>query len=75
MPYLTSARLENAKGAWEGRVRNISSDGMFIEPSRELAAGERLNIAFRLRHSRQAINMAAEVRRISPEGFGVRIIW
>ncbi len=75
MTYATSVRLEDANGTWEGKVRDISSEGMFIEPTRTLPPGERLKVAFRLRHSRQAINMAAEVRRVTPDGVGIQIIW
>ncbi len=75
MTYATSVRLEDANGAWEGQVRNLSAEGMFIEPARTLPPGNRVKIAFRLRHSRQAIDMAGEVRRVTPEGLGVQIIW
>jgi hypothetical protein len=75
MTYLTSARLENPGGAWEGAVRNISSDGMFLETTRQLTAGERLQIGFRLRHSRQRVEMAAEIKRVTPDGVGIEIDW
>ena len=75
MTYATSVRLEDANGAWEGQVRNLSADGMFLETPRQFRAGERLNVGFRLRHSRQTIDMAAEIRRVTPEGVGLQIIW
>ena len=73
--YVTSARLETPLGACEGAVRNLSADGMFLETPRQFRAGERLNVGFRLRHSRQTIDMAAEIRRVTPEGVGLQIIW
>lgn len=75
MAYPTSARLENAHGAWNVAVRDISADGMFmITPSR-FKAGERLKLAFCLRHSRQQIDLAAEIKRVTAEGVGIQIIW
>jgi hypothetical protein len=75
MAYTTSARLEHTAGAWEGSVRNISSDGLFVETARSLAAGEHLKVGFRMRHSRQTVDMAAVIARVTPEGIGVRIVW
>ena len=42
LAYFTSARLENASGAWDGSVRDISAEGMFLETPRKFKAGERL---------------------------------
>ncbi len=75
MTYTTTVRLEDANGSWEGRVRDLSAEGMFIAPTRTLPRGERLKIAFKLRHSRRAFDMAAEIKRVTPEGVGLRIIW
>ncbi len=75
MTYATAVRLEDANGCWKGKVRNISAEGMFIEPTRALPPGNRLKMAFRLRHSRKAFDMAGEVRRVTPEGVGIRILW
>jgi hypothetical protein len=75
MAYVTSARLENTAGAWEGSVRNISSEGLFVETAQPFAAGERLKVGFRLRHSHQTVDMAAVIKRVTPEGIGVRIVW
>ncbi len=75
LAYFTSARLESASGTWDGAVRDISSDGMFLETPRRFTTGERLKVAFRMRHSRQTVNMAGEIKRITPEGVGIRIIW
>ncbi len=75
LAYFTSARLENASGAWDGSVRDISAEGMFLETPRKFKAGERLNVAFHLRHSGQQVDMAAEIKRVTPEGVGLQIIW
>ncbi len=75
MTYTTAVRLEDANGAWDGQVRDISAEGMFIEPTRTLPRGERLKVAFQLRHSRRAFDMAGEIKRVTPEGVGIRIIW
>ena len=75
MVYHTCARLENANGAWEGKVRDISLEGMFLLTPPQFTTGERLKVAFQLRHSRQTFDMAAEITRTTPEGVGVQILW
>lgn len=75
MAYFTSARLENAHGTWNAAVRDISADGMFMLIPSRFKAGDRLKLAFCLRHSRQEIDLDAEIRRVTSEGVGVQIIW
>ncbi len=75
MAYFTSAQLMNDGGAWEGAVRNISTDGMFVETAQGFTKGERLKVEFCLRHSRQTVEMAAEIKRVTPEGVGIQILW
>lgn len=75
MAYSTSARMENTQGGWVGAVRDISSDGMFLETQTPFTAGEHLKVEFRMRHSRQTVDMATVVQRVTPEGIGVRILW
>ena len=61
--YATSARVETNLGAWEGRVRDISPEGMFMTAPQQLTRGERLQVGFRLRHSGQTFDLDGEVRR------------
>ena len=75
MIYMTSARLANDRGVWESAVRDISSDGIFLATPRRLTAGERLQIGFRLRHSGQMFDLDAEIKRVTPDGVGIEIIW
>ena len=75
MTYMTTARLENERGMWESAVRDISSDGIFVATPRKFRAGERLQIRFRLRHSGQMVDLDAEIKRVTPDGVGIEIIW
>ncbi len=75
MAYFTSANLMNDRGSWEGAVRDISTEGMFVETAQGFTKGERLKVGFRLRHSRQTVDLAAEVKRVTSEGVGIRIVW
>ncbi len=56
-------------------MRNISTDGMFVETAQGFTKGERLKVEFCLRHSRQTVEMAAEIKRVTPEGVGIQILW
>ena len=75
MTYFTSANLMNDRGSWEGAVRDISAEGMFLETAQGFTTGERLKVGFRLRHSRQTVDMTAVVKRVTSEGVGIRILW
>jgi hypothetical protein len=73
--YMTSARLANDRGVWESAVRDISADGIFLATPRKFTAGERLQIGFRLRHSGRTFDLDAEIKRVTPDGVGIEIIW
>ncbi len=72
--YKTTARLANGEESWESAVLDISAEGMFLETSPQFTVGEQVNIEFRLRHSRHAVTMSVEIKRIDPEGVGVKIL-
>ncbi len=72
--YRTTARLANGEESWESAVLDISAEGMFLETSPQFTVGEQVDIEFRLRHSRHAVTMSVEIKRIDPEGVGVKIL-
>ena len=72
--YRTTARLANGEETWESDVLNISAEGMFLATKPQFAVGDRVDIEFRLRHSRHAISMIVEIKRIEDEGVGVQIL-
>ena len=75
MTDMTTVRLENDRGVGESAVRDINSDGIFLATPCQFRAGERLRIRFRLRHSGNRVDLDAAIRRISPDGVGIEIIW
>ncbi|MGD8242667.1 MAG: PilZ domain-containing protein [Desulfobacterales bacterium] len=72
--YRTTARLANGEATWESDVLNISAEGMFLATRPQFTIGDQVEIEFRLRHSRHAISMSVEIKRIEDEGVGVRIL-
>ncbi len=72
--YRTTARLANGEETWESDVLNISADGMFLATRPQFTIGDRVEVEFRLRHSRHAVSMSVEIKRIEDEGVGVKIL-
>lgn len=72
--YRTTARLANGEERWESDVLNISAEGMFLATTPQFAVGDQVDIEFRLRHSRHAVSMSVEIKRIEDDGVGVQII-
>lgn len=64
---LLGATAETAAGMVEGRIRNISASGAFLETQARLKAGDRLVLRFR-----GVDRVEADVVRVTPKGVGVR---
>ena len=75
MPYQTSLKYANQNETGMGRVRDISSDGLFFETPHAFAVGDQLEIDFRFRHGRTNMAIAGEITRTTPCGVGIRLIW
>lgn len=74
-PYDTFAEYMNQSKKGEGAVRNISSDGMFLETRDLLDVGEKICIKLRFRHSKYPMNIVGEVARTAPGGVGIKFLW
>ena len=72
--YKTTARVANGEESWESAVLDISAEGMFLETAPQFAVGDQVDIEFRLRHSRHEVSMSVEIKRVDPEGVGVKIL-
>ncbi len=75
MPYRAPVHCENASVNGAGTVRDISSDGMFLETLLPFNDGDHISIGFRLRNSKHPMNIKGKVTRSAYAGFGVRFIW
>lgn len=58
--------------AFEGKARDISIGGMFVESGEAVTFGEELSIEVRLPRTKQALVLPAIVRWLGPGGFGVQ---
>ncbi len=72
--YKTTARLTCGEESCESDVLNISADGMFLATTLQFTVGDQVELEFRLRHSRHAVSMSVEIKRIEDEGVGVQIL-
>jgi hypothetical protein len=75
MPYRTSLIYTHQNAAGTGKVRDVSSDGLFLETPRALSVGEQLAIDFRFRHGQTNMAITGEITRTTPHGVGIRLIW
>ena len=74
-PYRTHLTYASGRRRGLGRVRDISFEGLYFETPRRLAVGDRIDMAFRFRHTRSDVPIAGEVRHVSAQGAGVRLTW
>lgn len=74
-PYLSQVRYFNASVNGAGTVRDISSDGMFMETRFRLNVGDQISIAFRLRNSRHPMDIEGKIARSTHSGAGVKFLW
>lgn len=75
MPYQTLLMYANQEEAGLGKVKDISSDGLFIETPRAFTVGDQLDIDFHFRHGQTNMAIAGKITRITPTGVGVRLLW
>jgi hypothetical protein len=75
IPYGTHLRFRNQSGAGTARVRDVSTDGLFLEAAPDFRLGDRLALHFRFRYAREAMMLNGEIIRLTPEGVAVRLIW
>lgn len=75
MPYHAPAQYKNASVNGVGTVKDISSDGMFLETCLPLSVGDQIWITFQFRHSRHPMNIKGKIARSGYSGFGVRFLW
>jgi hypothetical protein len=75
MPYRTSLDYAVEDKSGVGRVRDMSSLGLFLEASEAFSVGDRLAMHFRFRHGHANMAISGEIRHIGPTGVGVKLIW
>lgn len=75
MPYGADAAYRNASLEGTGTVRDISSEGLFLEAENVPAAGDPVVIDFQLRHSNHHIQIPAVVAWCTASGMGIRFQW
>ena len=75
MPYETLLSYASSNTAAKGKVREISSEGLFLETPRMFAVGDQLDIDFQFRHGQKNMAILGEITRITPTGVGVKLLW
>ena len=55
-----------------GYIKNISSDGMFVETREPFSVGQLVTLTFKLPNSLEHIKINGEIVRVSSNGFGVK---
>jgi Tfp pilus assembly protein PilZ len=55
-----------------GYIKNISSDGMFVETREPFSVGQHITLTFKLPNSVEHIKVNGEIVRVSYKGFGVK---
>lgn len=75
MPYRAPAHYTNASVDGAGTVKDISSDGMFIETGHPLDVGDQISIDFQLRNSKHPMNIDGKIARRTHAGVGVQFLW
>jgi Tfp pilus assembly protein PilZ len=55
-----------------GYIKNISSDGMFVETREPFSVGQPITLTFKLPNSVEHIKINGEIVRVSSKGFGVK---
>ena len=74
-PYRTPVNYANASGNGAGTVKDLSSEGLFMETPDPLDVGERISIAFQFRNSKHPMDIDGEIARRDYLGVGVRFLW
>jgi hypothetical protein len=71
LPYTTPVRYLIEAEMGIGTVKNISSDGMFLETHPSAPVGSLISIDFPLRHSKSRVGIVGKVARANRLGVGV----
>jgi hypothetical protein len=74
-PYRTPVRYANATGNGAGTVKDLSSEGLFMETPGPLDVGEKISISFQFRNSKHPMDIDGEITRRDFAGVGVKFIW
>ena len=74
-PYHTPIHYANAGAKGAGIVKDISSEGMFMETRGPLQVGDRIRIDFLFRNSRHPMDLEGQIARKAPDGVGVWFVW
>jgi len=75
IPYGTQLRFRNRSADGIARVRDVSTEGLFLEAAPDFRLGDRLDLHFRFRYAREAMMLNGEIIRLTPDGVAVRLIW
>jgi hypothetical protein len=75
IPRFSPASYTNGLKFGKGTVENVGPDGMFLKTTGQFFAGEKLNIEFNFRHSRQKMNLKGKIVRLANDGLGVEFLW
>ena len=75
LPYRTPVHYSNAWARGAGTVKDISSEGLFMETLFPPNVGDQIRIACRLRNSRHAMDIEGEIARKVQSGVGVKFLW
>ncbi len=74
-PYFSPAGYANGIKFGVGTVKNLGPNGMFLKTTEQFMAGEKINIEFQFRHSRQKMNLKGKIVRLESDGLGVKFLW
>ena len=74
-PYRTPVHYAYAAGSGAGTVKDLSSEGLFMETPGPLDVGERISISFQFRNSRHPMDIDGEIARRDLAGVGVKFLW
>ena len=72
--YVTNLQFLTRTGTVPGIVRNVSTEGLFVEVEAPYSIGKRLNLNFILRSSKYPMNMTGEVVRKTAGGIGLKFV-
>src|SRR5512143_2110996 len=71
-PYHSTVKCYTTDGPVSGRIRNISTKGLFVDIRKPFSVGQKLELDFTFRSGRHSMKLQAEVLRQTREGIAVR---
>ncbi len=75
IPYRTTAIYKGSAVDGAGTIKDLSSDGLFLETPIPLIVGDQVHIVFQLRNSGRPMDISGEITRRTSGGVGVRFLW